>query len=466
MKTIFIFLLFICGVASAQTTTFFKTYGNGRGRCVEQMTDSNYIVVGITHNFTSWGDIYLLKINQYGNIIWNKHYGDTSPDDVFGVHQTKDGGFIVAGFKGIPDTLIDGIDTSFDFKVVPWIIKTNGNGDTIWTRIWNERSDYISIKQLSDTNYIVAGTLNPDSSGNNRASLIKLDTNGEIIWSNSYENNGFVFDVIETVENGLLFVGNKNGLIITKTDSAGTILWEKNYVNLSWGEQLIITNDNNFAIAGGANDFFYGKFNINNGDTIWTKYLGGNNLDFSNSLDQCEDGGYILTGITKSFGLGESSIWLVRTNENGDTLWTRTYGNTTGFDKGFSVHQTFDNGFIVTGYISIGITQEMVLIKADSLGNAPALLVNEIADANLFFSAFPNPASNSSTINVLLPHSQEISLELYDAQGKLVKLITNGKVSKGTHQYNVSLTNISEGVYFYRLVTEKAIYSKKLVVIK
>lgn len=96
----------------------------------------------------------------------------------------------------------------------------------------------------------------------------------------------------------------------------------------------------------------------------------------------------------------------------------------------------------------------------------PALSVNEIADAGLSFSAFPNPAINSSIVSISLPHSQEISLELFDAQGKLVKLITNEKVSEGTHQYNVSLLNISEGVYFYKLVTENASYSKKLVVIK
>lgn len=82
------------------------------------------------------------------------------------------------------------------------------------------------------------------------------------------------------------------------------------------------------------------------------------------------------------------------------------------------------------------------------------------------FSAFPNPASNTVNFNITLSSSQQISLELFDAQGKFVKQIANENMPTGTQQYTLSLSEFSEGIYYYRLITDEASYSKKLVIIK
>ena len=128
----------------------------------------------------------------------------------------------------------------------------------------------------------------------------------------------------------------------------------------------------------------------------------------------------------------------------------------------------------------------MNLLKTDSLGNAPALSVNEIVNADIFFSSFPNPANNSSIINISLPHSQEISLELYDAQGKLVKLITKEKVEKsimdiidisgrlviskqidyipeGKHNLNIDISDIEKDMYLCKIKVGDYIETKRFV---
>src|SRR5207247_781050 len=85
------------------------------------------------------------------------------------------------------------------------------------------------------------------------------------------------------------------------------------------------------------------------GDTLWTKTFGGIYDDEALFVNQTTDGGYIIAGWTSSFGAGGwDDVYLVRTDANGDSLWTKTYGGVNG-DVAWSVQQTTDGGFIITG---------------------------------------------------------------------------------------------------------------------
>jgi hypothetical protein len=75
---------------------------------------------------------------------------------------------------------------------------------------------------------------------------------------------------------------------------------------------------------------------------------GGPDADFGYSAQQTADGGYVVAGYTWSFGAGGEDVYLIKTDANGDTLWTRTYGGT-GADNGYSVQQTTDGGYIIAG---------------------------------------------------------------------------------------------------------------------
>jgi hypothetical protein len=105
-------------------------------------------------------------------------------------------------------------------------------------------------------------------------------------------------------------------------------------------------------------------------DTIWTKTFGGSLADVGNSVKQTNDGGFIIAGTTGSFGAGGQDIWLIKTDENGDTLWTKTFGGI-GNDRASNVVKTNDNGFAIFGttnsYGNGG--DDFLLWKTDSLGN-------------------------------------------------------------------------------------------------
>ncbi len=106
-----------------------------------------------------------------------------------------------------------------------------------------------------------------------------------------------------------------------------------------------------------------------NGDTTWTQTYGGESIDLGSCVQQTSDGGYIVLGTTYSFGNGACDIWLLKTNENGDTVWTRTYGGEKG-DAGEFVQQTLDGGYIISGRTaSYGAGEcDIWLIKTDAEG--------------------------------------------------------------------------------------------------
>ncbi len=107
------------------------------------------------------------------------------------------------------------------------------------------------------------------------------------------------------------------------------------------------------------------------GDTIWTKTYGRSGAEIGMSVQQTFDGGYIITGYTNSYGAGMIDIYLVKTDSLGDTLWTKTYGGT-DFDNGWEVQQTIDGGYIIIGETqSFGPgSRDVWLIKTDSSGDS------------------------------------------------------------------------------------------------
>ena len=109
------------------------------------------------------------------------------------------------------------------------------------------------------------------------------------------------------------------------------------------------------------------------GIELWNKTFGGLGNDSAASVQQTNDGGYILTGTTTSFGAGGSDAWLIKTDAYGNKQWDKTFGGS-GNDSATSVQQTNDGGYIITGYTQYyGLTGGGVwLIKTDSNGNVNA----------------------------------------------------------------------------------------------
>ncbi|HQV31422.1 MAG TPA: FlgD immunoglobulin-like domain containing protein [Calditrichia bacterium] len=188
--------------------------------------------------------------------------------------------------------------------------------DTLWSRTYGESStDYIdAVIQTADGGFIMAGQANYENQfTTGDLWLLRTNANGDTLWSKIYATAGIDRgrDVLQTADGGFMIAGYQ-----TTPDGLDRDAW------------LLRTN----AV----------------GDTLWSKVWGGSSSDELRSLGETPDGGFILAGTTRSFGNSGLEGWLIRTNANGDTLWTRTYGGP-ATDILNRVIPTADGGFVAIG---------------------------------------------------------------------------------------------------------------------
>ena len=349
------------------TKTFGGTEGDG-GRSVQQTTDGGYIITGDTRSFGNGeSDVYLIKTDGNGLEQWNKTFGGTSCDGGRSVQQTTDGGYIITG-----DICSSGNCCTGGADMDICLIKIDGNGVEQWKKTFGGTNDEWgnSVQQTTDGGYIITGFKGFSGSGGD-VYLIKTDENGDSLWSNTFgagngncvqqtTDGGYIIigsnsfiktdvngteqwsnssiggggSVQQTTDGGYIVTGNTNNLI--KTDGTGTEQWNKTIQTLDIFQSYVYaphsvqqTTDGGYIISSTLfmdsvqgmppyNSYAYLIKRDGNGNEQWTKTFGGTEYEDGRSVQQTTDGGYIITGDTRSFGNGESDVYLIKTDENGN----------------------------------------------------------------------------------------------------------------------------------------------------
>jgi hypothetical protein len=372
--------------AVAAPTGWCKTYGGSNldaGYSVQPTSDGGYIVAGETGSFGGEnGAVYLIKTDGGGDTVWTRTWDGRWGDEGYSVQQTADGGYVIAGTTEWYPRAGGGGATDI------YLIKTNAQGDELWTQSyggyyweWGR-----CVVQTADGGYIIVGETSSYGAGapNTRdVYLIKTDAQGDTLWTKTfggpYEDAGY--SVQQTADGGYIVTGgtaaDRMGVYLIKTNAQGDTLWTRTYLG-NVGCSVRQTADSGYILSGFVGLQGPGSPDTNTinliktnalGDTLWTRAYGGAAEGGHSSVRQTADGGYIVTGHTKSFGAGWSDVYLVKINAQGDTLWTRTYGGTDN-DVGYSVEQTAEGGYIIAGATrSFGAGGfDVYLIKTDSLG--------------------------------------------------------------------------------------------------
>ena len=289
---------------------FNNTYNDASfdyGRYLIQTNDNGYLVVGNTSLLgDDYSNVLMLKVDNMGKQIWRKDYTCSSNDRVNTAIELEDGSFVMAGFS------ISNTNFSKDLL----IMKTDSEGDIEWQTTHGDTRDEIanSIGITNDGGFIIVGEITNENTGNSSCYLMKASNTGEFEWEGSFGGslNDQGFSIVSATDGGFVITG----VTRSQNDSSGDI----------W------------------------LFKVNNtGEMLWEKTYGGENFEAGRSLQQTSDNGYIIIGHTESFGNGNNDAYLLKTDSQGNELWSRTYGGS-GTDQGRHIVETLDQGYIISGY--------------------------------------------------------------------------------------------------------------------
>ncbi|AWH86374.1 T9SS C-terminal target domain-containing protein [Flavobacterium album] len=245
-------------------------------------------------------DFWIVKLNEKGEVKWQRTLGGKYADMLESIEQTKDGGFIIGGYSNSPsskDKSEEGYGAG-DY----WIIKLDKDGRTEWEKVFGgEEDDHLyTIKQTQDGGYILGGNSASATSGNKSRSnkkgtdiwLVRLDENAEILWQETY-NTGNVDVLTSLIENndGTFLLGG-----YAQTEVMGEKKADKKEIN----------------------DYIAIKIAAD-GDELWKKAVGSNGEDILRKLIETRDGGYLLAGTSKGdvsrdrkSGQGSNDFWVVK----------------------------------------------------------------------------------------------------------------------------------------------------------
>jgi hypothetical protein len=365
---------------------------------------------------------------------WDYRFGGSSLDQLEAFKQTADGGFILTGWSKSDSSGDKSEPTwspgNWDF----WIVKTNAGGNKQWDRTFGgSAEDYLNaVQQTTDGGFVFAGYSNSPISGNKTHAcwgiydywMVKTDDSGNLLWDKTYGGYGSdqLTGILQTADGGYLLGGYSNSGIsgdktedtrnpglfiydywIIKTDSLGNKLWDKDFGG-EYHDQLDgldATSDGGYILAGssqsvisgdktedswGMDDYWIVKID-SLGNKQWDKDFGGTGNDVLSSVQQTDDGGYILGGEATSGADGVKTqptwggydYWMVKTDSLGNTLWDKDFGGIY-FDMVWGLtFQTSDKGYLIAGASESGISGDKTednwggrnswLVKTDSAGN-------------------------------------------------------------------------------------------------
>ena len=362
--------------------------------CFSQTRDNGFFVAGAlrTDLYVDKSISFLIKTDGAANVIWAKTYSINGGVDCKAAIQTSDGGYMLVGNSKTPGS-----------SAMIFLIKTNANGDIAWTKIIHAERDAIvhypiyctDVKQTNDNGFIVKGT---GDMWDDHPFLLKTDAVGNIQWMKSYRIsialNPSGKSVITSADNGGVFVTSfGDDWILVKTKSNGDIDWNRRYASdfgFEVGSIGIQANDGGYVFTGSsAQDVVAGRLDATliktnaNGNIMWWKEYGGDNAnEYGYSIIQAADGGYVIGGARFDFSaLSKSNVFIVKTNEQGDTTWTRMYdggdpNRYTGiyFGNKLMLQLSQDNGYIFAAGAQVldqsaQKRDRIYLAKADNKGH-------------------------------------------------------------------------------------------------
>jgi hypothetical protein len=321
-------------------------------------SDGGFAIAGHTSSYGAGSsDMWLVKTDATGQVEWEQYYGGTRSDYGFAVVATEDGGYAWSG----------GTESFGAGDSDMWLVKTNNLGEIEWNQTFGGiEDDYaFPIIHTADKGFLLFGRTHSFGFGDSDICLVKFDSQGEIEWNQSYggrrDDSGT--DAIKTPDGGYVLVGGTDSygsrdsdVWVVKINNLGEIEWSRIYggENEDRAMSVILDTTGGYVVTGltqsfgaGRRDIWLIKFN-STGYPEWSQTFGGYGNDYADCVIMTSDGGYALAGRTSSIGTGSEDMWLVKTNSSGQMEWNQTFGGSDA-DVAYSVVETVENEFVLIG---------------------------------------------------------------------------------------------------------------------
>ena len=394
--------------------------------------DGGFVAAGYSDHPVSFDrDGFIISINFSGDTLWSKHYGGSGSDWINSIVRTFDGGYLIAGATDSYGA--GGSDV--------WVLATDSLGDTLWSRTYGGPHDdeAKSALQTDDGGFILVGSSNDGT--DDLLYILKLSSTGDTLWSKVYAGgyhgltaadiagcSGFL--VAGYVEDGPY--GNDDAVLMN-FDDLGDTLWTRAYggTNVDQFNDIAISSDSLIIMTGNTRSYgipmftsiYAVKTNLL-GDTLWTNYFGGGMTNYTaNGIDFRSDGRAVICGSISQSGV--SNIYILYLDSDGDTTDTHIYG-TVSNDMSYAVSSFPDSGIAIVGKTFKYGTNDFWLMK---IGNE---VYNDVQESNpdlprqkQVLQAYPNPFNSSVNfvirgVGTAKGRYAEVAIQIFDLSGRLV----------------------------------------------
>ncbi len=476
--------------AKSQDIQWQKSFGGtakDRAFSIQLTTDGGYVVTG--YSFSDDGDVgenqgrsdlWVLKLDDLGDIEWKKSYGGSNWDESYAIQQATDGGYIIAGLTYSVDGDISNNRGGADY----WILKLDAKGEIEWQKLYGGSENDIAnaILPASGGGYIVSGyseSTDGNVTGNHNGYdywVVKLREDGEIEWENSY--GGSEDDrskaIVGTSDGGYVIAGESQSsdgdvsmnfgekdIWIIKIDSFGNIEWESSFggSDEDFPASVNLTSDGGYIVSGGTksidnnieNNGWQDAWVIkldNQGNLVWQQAYGGSKSDYFNCIHQTDDGGYVATGASASYNIDfdNPDLWIVRLSETGEMKSMKIFGGSHR-DWAYTIKETNDGGYITAGFSSSkdgdvlgnhGVYDVWIVKFSDITGVEKTREMQEVI-------VYPEIADDKIIIeyNGL---SNNLHASIYSVSGQeLIEQALNGNYSA------IDISSLPTGMYFVKI---------------
>ena len=302
-------------------------------------------------------------------------FGGSGSETANSVIQTSDGGYLLAGYTSSIGAGSNDI----------YVVKTDSKGDLEWEQSIGASGSDLGHKiiESSDGFYYVTGQLYNVYWD---FYLARLDQSGGIVWDDIYDGSKMGdggFDLVATADAGCVVAGysiqgSYYKVLARRYYSNGEQNWTQilGEADADYAANAIAQiDDTTYVIAGRSDAGSAGNYDAMlmkigpRGVHNWTMLFGGTETDEANDILVANDGGFVLCGKTRSSGAGLDDIYIIKTDADGNEVWSQTYGGT-GIDYGNEILATGDGGYIVVGTSnSQGDSSGIYVMKIDASGN-------------------------------------------------------------------------------------------------